>query len=147
MHIRNLASFTTALIFTGSFSLSVHAQSSVAVGDSSGYVAAVLVRDQDLKNVCSVEKFQEAFRFAYMSMWNGRIDKILEAKPNAAIVTYYEEKYFFTAPDKRATATSYQRNREGDTTYCQEASHQQGTTNGFLYALEGLKVLEDHAPK
>ena len=118
----------------------------VVIGDPAGLVKTVSVRHKDLKSVCSFEKFQEGFRYTYMSMWNGRIDKILESKPRSDIATYYKSKFFYSKPNTKAILDANPRDRD-QYSACQESSYQQGKINGFLYSLEDLKGLEENEPK
>lgn len=141
--------FTTLIVLffsTGCATHPVRPEPTVAMGDSSGYARMVSIRHKDLKSVCSFEKFQEGFRYTYMSMWNGRVDKVLVSKPSSDVATYYKGKIFYSKPNKKAILDANPRERNGYNE-CQESSYQQGKMNGFLYSLDDLKVLQESAPK
>lgn len=118
----------------------------LVIGDPSGFVKTVDIRKTDLKSVCSFNKFQEGFRYAYMSMWNGRIEKVLASKPRPDISSYYESKIFYSKPNTKAALDANPGDRD-QYSECQEGSYQQGKMNGFLYSQEDLKRLEAGAPK
>lgn len=119
---------------------------SITVGDSSAYVRTVSVASQDLKGVCNIEHFKQGFRYTYMSMWNGRLDKIMEGNPPPDQVEYYKGRSFNSVPGKKATLDANPSERD-TSNMCLEGSYQQGKMRGFMSALADLKILEDAAPK
>lgn len=146
MTYRFLASLTMISLLAGCAAQPNKPEPRIVVGDPAGLVKTVSVRSKDLKSVCSFEKFQEGFRYTYMSMWNGRIEKILESKPRSDIATYYQRKFFYSKPNTKAVLDENPRDRD-QYSECQEGSYQQGKMNGFLYSLEDMKALEEGAPK
>lgn len=146
MITRLLATIIVVLFSTGFTAGSIWHRPTVTMGDPAGYVRSVDVRQSDLKNVCSFKKFQEGFRYTYMAMWNGRIEKVLELTQKTDAVTYYQGKLFYSNPNKIATLDADPTDRD-DYSMCEENSYQQGKIQGFLYSLDDLKVLEEAAPK
>jgi hypothetical protein len=140
------STFIFMSLLAGCTSQSVKPERTVAMGDTSGYVRTVNIKPKDLRSVCNFDNFQEGFRYTYMSMWNGRIDKILESSPTSNVTAYYKGKFFYSKPNTKAALDANPRDRDGYNE-CQEASYQQGKMNGFIYSLEDLKGLEESAPK
>ncbi len=143
---RMLTIFVVLAFLAGCTTQPVRVEPSVTLGDVSGYVSVVAIKHKDLKNVCNFEIFQEGFRYTYMSMWNSRIDKILESQLKPDVAAYYTKKFFYAKPNVKATLDTgpSARDRHGE---CQEASYQLGTINGFIYSLENLERLEQGAPE
>jgi hypothetical protein len=141
-----LPALTALTLFTACAPLIPHQGPTVSIGDASGFTTTVNLRRKDLKPVCSLEHFREGFRYTYMSMWNKRVETILEAKPAPDVAAYYSGKLFHSGPGIKAALNENPRSRDGYNE-CQEGSHQQGKMHGFLYALDDLKSLEEGAPK
>jgi hypothetical protein len=117
----------------------------IRIGDASGYVGIVKLKQRDVADTCNLRAFEEGFKYTYMSMWNSRIEKILEVRPSQIVADYYSRFFFNSKLDFRATLDEVPEARSRYN-YCQELSYQEGKLNGFIYSLEGLKMLEENAP-
>lgn len=146
MICRLLPALTALTLITACAPLTSHQGATVSIGDASGFTTVVNLRRKDLKPVCSLEHFREGFRYTYMSMWNKRVETILEVKPAPDVTAYYTGKLFYSRPGIKAMLDENPQSRDGDSE-CQETSYQQGKMHGFIYALNDLKGLEEGAPK
>lgn len=117
----------------------------VEIGEKSGYVKNVKIRQNDIAGVCDFSAFEHGFKYTYMSMWNGRIEELIKTSPEPSVFDHHSKLFFNSSHNVRATLDE-DVNSMSRYSYCQESSYQQGKINGFIYSLEDLKELEKSRP-
>ncbi|TBU76556.1 hypothetical protein DNK06_16915 [Pseudomonas daroniae] len=117
----------------------------VEIGDASGYVKSVKIKQDDITSACDFSTFEDGFKYTYMSMWNGRIEEIIKADPEQNVIDHYTKLIFNSKHNVKATLDEDTDSRSSYS-YCQESSYQQGKISGFLYSVEDLKALENKPP-
>lgn len=113
----------------------------VSVGDASGYVKNVKLKQSDITGLCDFNAFEDGFKYTYMSMWNGRLEEIIKASSEQDVIDRHTKLFFNSKQDVRATLDEVVESR-GNYSFCQESSFQQGKINGFIYSIEDLEILE-----
>ena len=114
----------------------------VSVGDVSGYVKNVKIKQNDITAACDFNAFKDGFKYTYMSMWNGRLEEIIKASSEQNVIDHHSKLFFNSEQNVRATLDEEIDSRS-NYSYCQESSYQQGKISGFIYSIEDLKVLEN----
>ncbi|MDF3197027.1 hypothetical protein [Pseudomonas sp. 1928-m] len=117
----------------------------VEIGDASGYVKNVKIKQNDIADVCDFNAFEDGFKYTYMSMWNGRIEEIIKASPEQKVIDHHTKLFFNSKHNVRATLDE-DVDSMSSYSYCQESSYQQGKISGFIYSVEDLKALENKSP-
>jgi hypothetical protein len=137
--------FFIATLLTGCSTQPHKNEKEIEIGDTSGYVQNVKIKQDDIADACDFSAFEDGFKYTYMSMWNGRIEEIIKASPEQRTIDHYMKLFFNSKHNVRATLDEDTDSRNSYS-YCQESSYQQGKISGFLYSVEDLKALENKSP-
>lgn len=135
MRLRKAITAAAMIMLFGDAAL---AEKIIQIGDRSGYVKDIGIKDNDLLHVCDLDAFRVGFGYTYMAMWNSHIDHQLKESKSEDEKARYLLHIFHSEPNVKATMSGNP--KETDTySSCKSNSFQQGKMSGFLYELEDIR--------
>lgn len=128
------------------FSNAAFAEKSIQIGDPTGYVKNIKIKDDDLLHVCDLDAFTVGFGYTYMAMWNTHIEHYVKESNNEDEKKHYLSNIFNSEPNKKASMSGNPKVTNGYSS-CKSDSFQQGKMNGFLYEIEDIRSIKESAAK
>lgn len=128
----------TATVLIMLFSNAVLAEKTIQIGDQSGYIKDIGIKDSDLLHVCDLDAFRTGFGYTYMAMWNSHVEHRLKESKSEDEKTHYLSHIFNSEPNIKASLSGNPK-ETGTYSSCKSNSFEQGKIRGFIYELEDIR--------